>query len=643
MNQQTSIASVFQAACVGLLTIGLHSAIALELTPINQSLVGSSEIVAFDKTNDRVFAPSAAPIGIAYAPVSAAGLVGTATTVAFANPFTNPSYSPVIQDVTSVAVHPTQDWGVASLVPTLNGPGTTLAEEWTPGRLVVFNTSDGSTITTIEVGYHPDSVTFTPDGTKILVANEAENNNVTGTDAPGSITVVDVSTITSSANFIANLGAVTTTDFSGTSASLRTGIRDQGPNVGSTSNFGAGAVMNTSSTVCAPARLEPEYIVATNTTAYVSLQENNAIGVFDLSSNTWTQIFNLGVIAQTIDASDRDNAAGTGAAILVDDEVYGMPMPDTLGLFTSGGVDYLVTANEGDFLSTDNDRARIADSVFNGGANQRTIDPTYVTTLNTRYPSPAYASGYETNSALGRLRVSTRDGDTDGDGDIDQFRMPGTRSFSIWNASTGVRVFDSGVNMPSTFEEYIAANDAANFNIDQATPTVDDRSPNKGPEPEGLTVATIGTDTYVFVALERTNHVFVYKIDTTTPGGFQASDVTLDSAVKGGTNYGPEGMVLVPAVDSPTGQNLLLVGSEVSTTIASYDFAPGTYASTTPQFFFGGTFDTTLGVDYTVKASTNPEGPFFRVVDTFTGDGNPYTFIDTTEASTRQFYRVIEE
>jgi hypothetical protein len=50
------------------------------------------------------------------------------------------------------------------------------------------------------------------------------------------------------------------------------------------------------------------------------------------------------------------------------------------------------------------------------------------------------------NAALGRLNVTTANGDTDGDGDFDRLFAFGARSFSIWTEA-GEQVFDSGADI----------------------------------------------------------------------------------------------------------------------------------------------------------------------------------------------------
>ena len=58
-----------------------------------------------------------------------------------------------------------------------------------------------------------------------------------------------------------------------------------------------------------------------------------------------------------------------------------------------------------------------------------------------------------------------------------------------------------------------------NFNASNDNNNFDDRSDNKGPEPEGLAVGTIDGRSYVFVGLERTGGIAAYDITTPTLAG----------------------------------------------------------------------------------------------------------------------------
>ncbi len=291
--------------------------------------------------------------------------------------------------------------------------------------------------------------------------------------------------------------------------------------------------------------IEPEFLTEKNGKLYVTLQENNAFAEFNLASNQWTAVRGLGTLTQTIDASDRDGPGGTAAA-QINDQIAGLPMPDALASFEFAGKTYIVTANEGDFRVDDADRRRVADLPLSGPGS---VDATVAATLNS-----LYGGNYRASGALGRLRVSNIDGDTNGDGDIDVLTMTGSRSFSVWDAETGLLVKDSG-----SLESLLLSLDPLKHNItDGLLSAFDARSPDKGPEPEALALAEVGGVRLLFLGLERQNGLLAY--DLTDP----SNPVLLDyiNSLSSGL-VAPESLLFVDASRSPTGQALLLGGYEL--------------------------------------------------------------------------------
>jgi hypothetical protein len=439
-----------------------------------------------------------------------------------------------INSISSVLAD-SRGFGVASVIPV----GKTSTDF---GRIAIFNSSTGSILKTLDVGFHPDSVTITPDGSKLIITNEGEYGSTSKSTAetyarPGSISVINLSGIIS-ADDVSNLTSanVATYDFSASnlaSGVSLTGIRD---NTFAANNAGTTALM---------ANIEPEYTTASNTKAFLTLQENNAIATFDFATGKFEKISSLGTITQTIDASDKDGASG-GKLISINDVVKGLPMPDTITQFSRGGSTYLVTVNEGDARGDDNDIAR--------GATAGLID-----TSNSG-GGDLYYAGDVGNTGIGRLNILKDMGNLDGDAGIEDPTMMGTRSFSIWSASTQERVFDSA----SMIEQYVASNDSSTFNMnDGLTTKYDERSDDKGPEPEALAFGTIGGRDYVFVGAERQNGIFQFDItdfgNVSITSYFNTASSTADS---GGDFISPESIAFLNAANNPTGQNLLVVGYE---------------------------------------------------------------------------------
>src|ERR1043165_1887738 len=223
----------------------------------------------------------------------------------------------------------------------------------TPGYVFFYNAATGAYVSHIDFatalsqaggvrGALPDMVTFTPDGTKVLLAIEGEPADTYSIDPLGGLVVVGIS---------GGVPAATAT-FIGFSDADTATWRAAGVRIFNDKAVGAPAAS-------AAADLEPEYITvsADSGTAYVSCQENNALATFDLSGLTLTSVVALGskdhsAVGNELDASDEDGGTNTnsGSAVIKIQNypVRGLYMPDGLASFTSGGQTYVVSANEGD-------------------------------------------------------------------------------------------------------------------------------------------------------------------------------------------------------------------------------------------------------------------------------------------------------
>ena len=405
------------------------------------------------------------------------------------------------------------------------------------GSLVIFNTS-GKYLKSFVVGALPDMVTFTPDGRYILVANEGEPNSDYSVDPEGSVSIIDLTRGLQHAK-------VKNADFQKFNKNkdelIAGGVRIFGPNA----------------TVAQD--LEPEYITVLphSAFAWVSLQENNAIAKIDIRSGRVIKIMPLGfkdhsLPANGLDASDRDDTIN----IVPYDKVLGMYQPDAIAAYSVRGNTYIVTANEGDARDYDtfSEEDRVGELVLDANA----------------FPS---WDELQQKNILGRLTVTNTLGDIDGDGDFDKLYAFGGRSFSILKA-TGhglEQVFDSG----DQFEQITAAVIPAEFNSDNSeNDSFDNRSDNKGVEPEGIAIGTIGKKTYAFIGLERVGGIMVYDISTPQSPKFVqyinnrvfSGDAEVDTA----GDLGPEGIAFIPAHESPDGHPMLAVANEVSGSTTLY-------------------------------------------------------------------------
>lgn len=438
------------------------------------------------------------------------------------------------------------------------------------GEVQFFRASDGSFLGKQSVGFLPDMVTFTPDGTQVLTANEGEPNETYTSDPEGSVSIIDIS----SGIETATVQNATFTAFNAQQAGLEAaGVRIFGQIFND-----AGEVIR-DSTVAED--VEPEYITFSGdgSKAWVTLQENNAIAVVDVATVTIEQILPLGfkdhsLPGNGLDASDRDvdGSGGGGGKINIQNwPLLGMYQPDAIASYTVGSQTYYVTANEGDarIRPTDNEAALDLLGLEEGGIFNEEIRVRNVILDPTAFPNAETLQG---NINLGRINITNTQGDIDGDGDFDQLYSYGARSFSIWD-SNGNLVFDSG----DDFEEITATAFPDFFNASNSNNTLDNRSDNKGPEPEGVTVGAAGGRNYAFIGLERIGGVMIYDVtDPTAPTFVQYlndRDLTADPETNA-TDSGPEGLLFIPAADSPNGENLLVVANEVSKTVSVMEFNP---------------------------------------------------------------------
>ncbi len=489
---------------------------------------GNAEILSFSPVENTV--ASTLGSGVEILNLSAAGQLSQRGVISFSDAFDGIGDS--LDGASSVALDPLgRGFGAVSLIPEMNGVNA--------GKVGFFDFRNGSigALTTVDVGFHPDSISFSADGNSIYVANEGENTVGGEDDAPGSLSIIDISSIMAG-TVAADIGGLSNADVS--TFDFSSGNLGAGVSIGDLryTDLSAGAVENPE------LHIEPEFVTSSGNEVFVSLQENNGLAVFDTTTEQWTRIFDLGTIAQTVDASDRDGG------FLVDDTVKGLPMPDTIAVYEVNGTTYVATANEGDFRGDDADRIRIKD------ISRDFIDDDTEAALDAIY------GDFQDDAALGRLRVSTLDGNTDADRQYEEFIMPGTRSLSIWNAETGELVGDTG-----SLELILNELDPLAHNIDDGLlAEFDSRSDDKGPEPEALTIAEVDGRILAILGLERQNGILVF--DITDPANIELAS-TGDAAFVDYFNdlgafpfFAPESLVYIDAEDSPTGLGVLLVGYE---------------------------------------------------------------------------------
>ncbi|MBO9691746.1 choice-of-anchor I family protein [Chryseobacterium sp.] len=402
---------------------------------------------------------------------------------------------------------------------------------------VVFFDINGNFLKQVTVGALPDMITFSPDGTKVVTANEGEPNDAYTVDPEGTISIIDIS------GGIGNLtqSNVTTLNFNSFESQLAaltaTGLRK----------------VRTNNTLSQD--LEPEYVTisADSQKAWVTLQENNAVAEINLATKTITGIWGLGKKDMSLPGNGFDASDNNGEVLIANWPVKAYYVPDAVQNYKVGNTHYIVTANEGD----EKDLSGYSERTTVGAANY-ILDPVI-------FPN---SSILKASYNLGRFRVSSATGNTDGDAEFEEIAALGARSFSIFNADTRQIVYDSG----DQFERYIAAYHPLIFNADNESNAVKSRSRAKGPEPEGVALGNINGQTYAFITLERTGGVMAYNITDPNNPTFTDYKHSRSTSAYGGDN-GPEGIIYIAPENTTTNKGYVIVANEISGTLSMYEVA----------------------------------------------------------------------
>lgn len=406
------------------------------------------------------------------------------------------------------------------------------------GRVALFTCNIDGTLTfikTVEVGVQPDMVTFTEEGNKILTANEGEPRNgyaEGAIDPMGTVTIISLSkengTVTADAVDV---------DFTAFDSEIER------------SKLVKGNVVLKKDT--APSvDFEPEYIAISDKRAYVALQEANAIAVLDIENCKFTDIYSAGFedyskVAVDIDKKDKTYNPKTYVSLM------GIRMPDGISVYNVDGVDYLLTANEGDSREWGNYLNEVEVDFGNEGEASLTNAIT------------------AENSGLSGKVVFFNTKDYEGL-DVTKDYLFGGRSFTIYKVNeNGIEeVFDSGED----FEKITAEVYKDNFNCSNDDRTIDDRSGKKGPEPENVTIGEIDGNVYAFVVLERIGGIMAYDITNPTDSKYvnYINSRNFSADIYG--DVSPEGLKFTTVNGTP----IVMAACEVSGTLGVYMLAKQT-------------------------------------------------------------------
>ena len=475
------------------------------------------EIVVYDAASKKLFATSA--------------VEGRFDIINFENPEAPVTVSSV--DMTS--------YGGVTSVAVKNG----LVAVASPNTLehldgsVVFFDVNGTFLKQVSVGALPDNISFTPDGTKVITANEGQPNSNYSIDPEGSVSIIDVSAGIANVSQ-ANVNTLYFTAYNGAAAQdalIASGVRKLKPESTMSQDF------------------EPEYVTtsADSQKAWVTLQENNAIAEINLATGTITDVWALGTKDMSEPGNGFDISDNNEEVLIANWPIKTYYMPDGAATYSVGGVNYLVTANEGD------------EKEYTGFVERTTIGADSYVLDAANFPN---AEMLKKSFNAGRFRVTAFDGKNEAGTAYDEIYAVGSRSFSIFNADTKELVYDSG----DDFEMFTATSPAISslFNSDSEDNSPKSRSRAKGPEPEGVAIANIANRVYAFIGLERIGGVMVY--DVTNPNDVKFTDYKNSRTVSayGGDN-GPEGIIYINAADSPDSKQYVIVANEISGTLSVFE------------------------------------------------------------------------
>lgn len=456
---------------------------------------------------------------------------------------------PAAGEVTNVAVHdavPSQDGGERPVL----AAAVVNEDEQAPGRLLLYDADDGQRLAVLETGPEPDCVAFGPEGERVLTADAGAPAEDLEPHPRGTVTLVDLSEgALNPQRYPIGFEA-----YDGREAKLaERGVRLLPPGT------------------AASRALEPEYVSVDpeGDRAYVVLQANNALATVDLDQRRVTRMAPLGTKdhgepGQGLDASPEPPAR------IRPWPVEGLYQPDAIRTVRIDGETLLVSANEGGMVDTD---------AYSEVARVHELDLDHDAFDLDAFPGVGTVDQLQATEALGQLKVSQAMADPDEDGRHERLVSFGGRSIALWRPD-GSLVWDSGADL-----ERVTALDAPeHVNTDGLQHAPFSRSPEKGPEPEGVAAGRVEGHVLAFVGLERTGTIAAY--DLTAPGGPRLVDrVTLreltvcptedvkrgDADPEEAGDLGPEGLRFIPIEESPSGAPLLVAAFELSGTTTIFE------------------------------------------------------------------------
>ena len=466
---------------------------------------GVAEIVSFNADTNKAYVVNGQESVLNIFDVKADGSFGEAEKLNIQELMKAKDPAFAYGDMTSVAVDTETDRIAVALQD---------ADYTKPGRIAVLN-YENEIVSVYTAGVQPDMVAFAEGGRYILTADEGEPREGYGagtSDPAGTVTVADTQT-----------GEVRQAGFAA---------------FGAEELAASGVLFNrvNGEILSAEFDLEPEYIAVSGGTAYVALQEANAVALLDIEAAQFTKVLPLGFkdYSKEENAVDLNDEDGTYLPKTYNN-TYGVYMPDGIAVYEAEGKTYILTANEGDAREWGD----FCDEIKREGiaATDGTVLPNKVRVLDNTCKAGIPAEGNY---------------------------LYGGRSFSIFAvAEEGLSlVYDSAGEFEAKTFEYLPAY----YNVSNDDVELESRTAKKGIEPEAVTLAAVNGRTYAFIALERIGGIMAYDITDPAEAAFVNYINTRDfnDALTG--DVAPEGLAVLAREESV----YLLAAFEVSGTVASY-------------------------------------------------------------------------
>lgn len=421
----------------------------------------------------------------------------------------------------------------------------------------------------VNTGFLTDSILFSADGRQLYVANEGSPNDDYSVDPIGSVSIITISGKGSNLRF--SEVEVSFPDLNNSSVDLLgSGIRFSGK-TGVTTSFAQDA--------------EPEYGSAAGGYLFVTLQENNTVARINLATNQVEAYIGLGWVDYSQVSVDLDDQDGPSKSLLfkplAGQNVVGLRMADGIASWEQRDDVYFVTANEGD----GREYGETVNEKFVGYKDERRDKDLGYSDVPSRLK--LIVDGNATSQAL-VLSVNLADAVPTNDFVFEPAPQSpatrtgtpvsfGSRSLSLFDGITGELLWDSWMTDTINGTEY----NTSLQNIAQFAGVYDDdRSDDKGVEPESVVVFEYNSRFYAVGSLERTTAGDKTggdgtSLDPVTQGGLLVIyDVTnvndVDFVTYQQVSRSPEGLEVIKASQSPTGRVLLGVSAEFDSNSVEY-------------------------------------------------------------------------